>query len=216
MVGVVGFMIGFRKRVWGSRKEFSLGMQSQAFFIICGVIYQLLNGFTRIELDVYILDFVFTSLMTYIVWSGVMIMIQVLLNNKYIGYFASIMVVFVWGIMLSIFDVQSNMLAIGGRPGLIYSDMNSFGPSLSGVIWFNLYWVLFSFICLLIAGALWNRGVISSIKERIQIAKKQIPKSYRLIIVGTISCWIAVAGFIFYIYHKNKKKKIVSDKVLKL
>ncbi|WP_440880408.1 ABC transporter permease/M1 family aminopeptidase [Tenacibaculum sp. C7A-26P2] len=176
----------------------SITVVLHAFFIICGVIYQLLNGFTRIELDVYILDFVFTSLITYIVWSGVMIMIQVLLNNKYIGYFASIMVVFVWEIMLSIFDVQSNMLTIGGRPGLIYSDMNSFGPSLTGVIWFNFYWVLFSFICLLIAGALWNRGAISSIKERIQIAKKQVPKSYRLIIVGTISCWIAVAGFIFY------------------
>ena len=169
-----------------------------AFFIFCGVIYQLANGFTRIELDVYIIDFIVTSFMTYIVWSGVMIMIQVIINNKYIGYFVSIMVIFAWRLMLSIFDVESNMLFIGGRPSLMYSDMNAFGPSLKAGLWFNAYWVLGSFICLLIAGALWNRGAVSSLKERIKIAKKQIPKSYRLIIIGTISCWIAVAGFVYY------------------
>ncbi len=130
-----------------------------------------------------------------------MIMIQVLLSNKYIGYFVSILVVFLWEYLLSIFDVESNMLSIGNVPGMIYSDMNAFGPSLKGVMWFNLYWVLFSFICLLIAGGLWNRGANSSLKARIQIARKQIPKNYRLIIVVTFVCWIAVAGFVFYNIH---------------
>ena len=168
------------------------------FFIICGIFYQLANGFYRIELDVYFQSFFYKSFATYIVWSGVMIMIHVLLNNKYIGYFVSILVVFLWGKMLLLFDVQSNMLSIGNLPGMRYSDMNAFGPSLKGVMWFDLYWVLFSFICLLIAGALWNRGTISSLKERILIAKKQIPKSYRLIGFGTVLCWILVAGFVFY------------------
>lgn len=176
----------------------SVAILIHTFFIICGIFYQLANGFYRIELDIYFLDFIYTSLMTYIVWSGVLIMIQVLFSNKYIGYFVSILVVFLWEYLLSMFDVESNLLAIGKLPGMIYSDMNGFGPSLKGVIWFNVYWVLFSFICLLIAGALWNRGAISSLKERIQIAKKQIPKNYRLIIVGTTVSWIVVAGFVFY------------------
>lgn len=176
----------------------SVAIIIHTFFIICGIFYQLASGFYRIELDIYFLDFFYTSLMTYIVWSGFMIMIQVLINNKYIGYFVSILVVFLWRYLLSFFDVESNMLSIGNLPGMVYSDMNAFGPSLVGVMWFNLYWVLFSFICLLIAGALWNRGAISSLKERIQIAKKQIPKNYRLIAVGTFFCWIAVAAFVFY------------------
>ena len=185
----------------------SVAILIHAFFILCGILYQLANGFYRIELDIYFLDFIYKSLSTYIVWSGVMIMIQVLLGNKYIGYFISILVVFLWGKMLLIFDVQSNMLSIGNLPGMRYSDMNAFGPSLNGVIWFNVYWVLFSFICLLIAGALWNRGAISSLKERIQIAKKQIPKSYRLIGFVTVFCWIVVAGFVFYntqVLNKDK------------
>jgi len=190
----------------------SITIVLHVFFIFCGVIYQLVNGFTRIELDVYILDFIYSNLLTYIVWSGVMIMIQVLLSNKYIGYFVSIMVVFVWQIMLSIFDVQSNMLYIGGVPTVVYSDMNAFGPALKGALWFNLYWVLFSFICLLIAGALWNRGIISSIKERIQIAKKQIPKGYRSIIAVIVTSWILVAGFVYYNTQVLNKYKTSDEK----
>jgi hypothetical protein len=168
------------------------------FFILVGVSYQLINGYTRIELNVYLLDFVYTSLLLYVIWSGVMIMIQVLVNNKYIGYFISIAVIFVWSIVLNIVDVQSNMLAIGGRPSLEYSDMNGFGPGLTGAMWFNTYWFLFSLLCLLIAGALWNRGSISSLMQRLKMARKQVPQQYRLIMIVTLFVWMGVAGFVYY------------------
>jgi len=168
------------------------------FFIFIGIIYQLINGFTRIELDVYLLDFFYSDFIMYIVWSGVMIMVQVLVNNKYIGYFVSIIVIFIWNFVLAMLDIESNMLDIAGGPSLRYSDMNGFGPGLYGAMWFNLYWVLFSIICILIAGVLWNRGFSSSLKERIQTARKQVPNNYRIIILTTAFVWIAVAGFVYY------------------
>ncbi len=168
------------------------------FFIFVGVVYQLMNGYMRIELDVYLLDFFYSDLMMYTIWSGVMIMIQVMVNNKYIGYFVSIGVVFAWSIMMSIIDVQSNMLTIAGRPSVMYSDMNGFGPGLTGALWFNLYWFLFAVVCLLIAGALWNRGTNNSLKVRLQLAKKQVPNKYNVLILATTMAWIGVAGFVFY------------------
>jgi len=136
--------------------------------------------------------------MMYVVWSGVMIMIQVLMNNKYIGYFISIIVIFIWDLILAAFDVSSNMVVIGGGPSLTYSDMNAFGPGLYGAMWFNIYWVLFSVVCILIAGAVWNRGSSSSLMERIKTAKKQVPSSYRLISLVAIVTWIVVAGIVYY------------------
>ncbi|MFT6815825.1 MAG: ABC-2 type transport system permease protein [Sphingobacteriales bacterium] len=170
----------------------------QVFFVFCGIIFQLLNGFTRIELSVYFLDFLYANLPTYAVWSGVMIMIQVLLNNKYIGYFVSIMVVFIWALILSIFDIQSNMLQIAGGPATIYSDMNAFGPNVYGTNMFNLYWILFSIICLLIAGALWNRGIVASLGERIKYSRKSLTKSYKMVFGAVFFCWLVVAAFVFY------------------
>ncbi len=170
----------------------------QSFFIFCGIIYQLVNGYTRIELDVYLLDFVYSNLPIYIIWSGVMIMIQVLFSNKYIGYFVSILVIFILGLLLKIFDIESNMLVIGARPSLEYSDMNAFGPGVKGAFWFGIYWILFSFLCLLLAGALWNRGVLSPLIDRIKVAKKQIPKKYGFIMAITAISWMIVAGFVYY------------------
>ncbi len=168
------------------------------FFMVCGILYQLGNGYTNIEMDVYLLDFLSSSFFTYFIWSGVMILIQVLLNNKYIGYAISILVIFVWNLILSMLDIQSNMLAIGGGPSLRYSDMNGFGPGVEGAMWFNLYWALFAVICLFIAGALWNRGTVSALKERIVNSKKSIPKSSRLTLLSLVVIWTAVAGFVYY------------------
>tara|TARA_R110002050_G_scaffold123023_5_gene241623 strand:- start:4040 stop:7621 length:3582 start_codon:yes stop_codon:yes gene_type:complete len=168
------------------------------FFILIGVIYQLLNGFTRIELDVYLLDFFYENFALYIVFGGIMIMIQVLSSNKYIGYFISVLVLLVWEIILSILDINSNMLDIGGGSSVFYSDMNGFGPGLKSTLWFNFYWILLSVIGLLIAGALWNRGSKSSLLSRIKTAKKEVPKSYRGFIAVLTIIWLGVAGFVYY------------------
>jgi len=168
------------------------------FFILIGIVYQLLHGFTRIELDVYLLDFLYENLPLYIVFGGIMIMIQVLATNKYIGYFISVLILLGWEILMAVLDIQSNMLDVGGSASVYYSDMNAFGPGLKSTLWFNLYWILISIIALLIAGALWNRGIKSSLLSRIKTARREVPKSYRWVIsiVGVI--WLGVAGYVYY------------------
>ncbi|TYA58033.1 M1 family aminopeptidase [Formosa maritima] len=168
------------------------------FFIGIAIVYQLLHGFTRIELDVYLLDFFYENLALYIIFGGIMIMIQVLSSNKYIGYFISILVLLVWSIVLNILDITSNMLNIGGSASVFYSDMNAFGPGLKSTLWFNLYWILLSLLGLLIAGALWSRGSKNSLWNRIKTARKEVPKSYRGVILITAVAWLSVAAFVYY------------------
>ena len=54
----------------------SLTVLLQIFFIFCGIVYQLVNGYFRIELEIYLLDFFYANFLTYVIWSGVMITIQ--------------------------------------------------------------------------------------------------------------------------------------------
>ncbi|MCC1483840.1 ABC transporter permease/M1 family aminopeptidase [Winogradskyella immobilis] len=168
------------------------------FFIVIGVIYQLLNGYTRIELDVYLLDFLYVNLPLFITFSGVTILIQVLSSNKYIGYFIAILILFVLEIVLSILDISSNMLNLANGPFLQYSDMDRFGPGLKAALWFNLYWILFTLLGLLVAGALWNRGSKSSLIARVKAARKEIPKSYRGVIAVATIAWLGVSGYVYY------------------
>lgn len=167
-------------------------------FVVLAIIFQVLNGFTGIELDVYILSYLYKLLPTYIVYAGVLILVQVLMKSKYLAYFVSVLIIFVSKIFFSVFDIESNMLFIADRPNLMYSDLNGFGPGLKGALWFNAYWILFALVCLSIAGMLWNRGIVSSLKSRIRKARKEVPKKYLAFMTVSFLLWVAVAGFVFY------------------
>lgn len=168
------------------------------FFILVGVCAQLMMGYTRIELDVYLLDFLLNNLPNYIIFSALFIFIQTLMRNRYVGYFVSVLVFFLWNTLMSIFDISSNMLNLAGGPGLMYSDMNGFGPGLKGALWFMLYWYLFSAILLFVAGVLWPRSVVSGFRERVKIARGTLDKKTIVSFCGLIGAFVLVAGFVYY------------------
>ena len=131
---------------------FSLTLVLHLFFVSLAIVYQLLKGYFQIELSTYFWDFVYNNFPLYLGTSVAMVAIQVLVNHKYLGYMVSIIMVLGLDIILSILDIQSNMLGFMGSPYLIYSDMNGFGPSNLGVFWFNLYWILGPLFLLVLSG----------------------------------------------------------------
>lgn len=167
-------------------------------FILISIFYQLFNGYTRLELDVYLRDLFYTNFWFYFSLGGISILIQVLVNNKYIGYFITIMLIFIWELVLIVLDVKSNMLIIGGGPQLIYSDMNGFGPGLTSALWFNLYWSLFAFLCLCSASVICNRGQQETLKNRLKYALRTLSKTHIALITGLKLVWLSVFAFVFY------------------
>ena len=169
-----------------------------AFFIVIGVFYQLANGYTRLELDLYITSFILRELPNYLLWSGILVLVQVLVNQKYIAYFISILLIFALSIFFQILDVQSNLLNLGNAPSLMYSEMNGFGPGLLGALWFNLYWILFGFLLILVSGLIWNRGVRIGLKNRLAQLRTGFTGSYAIITSAVFIIWVGTASFIFY------------------
>ncbi len=176
----------------------SVGVLLYMFLIGIGVVYQLLQGYTAVELDVYLLHFLYNDLSTVIVYSCLMILVQVLVSNKYLGYFISLLLVFVWEIMLSVLHIETNMLDIDGGPYLLYSDISGFGPGVKSALWFHLYWILIGVLWIFIAGSIWNRGVKSSLINRIRSLKKNNSKSFWIRFAGVGAVWLIVAGVVFY------------------
>ena len=167
-------------------------------FVVLSILYQLMDGYTRIELNVYLVDFFVGLLPGYIVLTGLMIFIQVLANNKYLGYFISLVFIFVWSTIMLAMDISSNMLAIGATPSIRYSDMNGFGPGFTGALWFNVYWLLFSALLLLTAGLVWNRGVLRTLKQRLRTIGNELSSRYRGALYSVGGLWLIVAGVVYY------------------
>ena len=171
----------------------------QAFFVIIGVISQLLRGYTAIEFDIYLIDFVLDTLPSIVFYASLFVLIQTLSKNKYIAYFISILLVFTWNIMMSsVFEVSTRMLILGSTPSISYSDMNGFGPGLTGAIWFNFYWVLLGIILLIAAGIFYPRMNVSGFKERIKLSLSRVNKSTWMATGIFTVLWLLVSSFIYY------------------
>ncbi|PCI94432.1 MAG: hypothetical protein COB15_14220 [Flavobacteriales bacterium] len=176
----------------------SVGICLNLFFIIAAIVYQVLNGYTNIELGVYMQDFIFKALPMYVIWSMIFVFLQVILNNKYIGYFVSILLIFLLDILMLIFEFQSNMVNIGSSPSYKYSDMNGFGAELYSSNWFNVYWILFSVLLLVLAGLIWVRGTTFGFKNRLKSAAKHLTPKYALGLSIVTILWLGTASFVYY------------------
>jgi hypothetical protein len=171
----------------------------QVIFIFMGILSQLFRGYTDIELDIYLIDFLVDTLPGYIVFAAIFVFIQTLTNNRYIGYFAGLLFFISWNIIGgSVFEWQSNMLFPGGSPGIFYSDMSGFGPGMTGTLWFNVYWFLFAIILLAKAALFWPRSAVSGFKEKYKMAMSNFSGSYRNGMLVLAAVWIGVGGWVFY------------------
>ena len=166
--------------------------------IFSGVLIQLLNGYTRIQLDLYLADMTveWVSLSFIAVLS---MFIHVLVNNKYLGYFAIVAYIIAQEFILKeALDIHHNLLLFGAYPGYTYSDMNGFGPATTGLAWFNLYWLLFCGLLSLVAILLWSRGKETNLRKRLQIAQGRFTPTTRTVTLAIGGLWLLVGGFIFY------------------
>ncbi|PWJ34184.1 ABC transporter permease/M1 family aminopeptidase [Sediminitomix flava] len=184
-----------------SAKAFAL--ISMLSVILIGMIffaagYQLINGYTRFEFDVYFTVLFLDTFPGFMIWIFVCILIQVLVNHKYIAYFVSILIMFGSEILMSVFDVQSRMIDIGSAPNITYSDISGLGPGLSSTIWFTIYWVLFGLLALFKAGFFWNRGTTKTFPVRIKLAVQQMKGGNAIAFYGLSVLWIGVASFVYY------------------
>ena len=176
----------------------SLSILIHFALVFVAVIYQLAMGYTEIEFSLYLKDFIYNLFPLYFTICAAVVAIQVIVNNKYIGYVVSVIVLLVLDIILVVLDISSNMISFAATPYMIYSDLNGFGPSNIGVFWFSVYWMLFAMFLFTLSGFIWNRGTVKNFKERLNGFKSNITRPY-VIIVSLIGLfWIAVSFFVYY------------------
>ncbi|MDG2265677.1 MAG: hypothetical protein P8L91_01715, partial [Candidatus Marinimicrobia bacterium] len=176
----------------------SVGTILNLFFIGGAILYQLANGYTKIELGLYAQDFLFTAFPMYIIWSCILVFVQIMINNKYLGYFVSILLIFLLDILFLIMEVESNMLSIGSGPSYTYSDMNGFAPFITRLITYKLYWISFCALIIIISNLFWVRGSSDNFMSRFQLAKTRMNNYYIAGIASSLAVFILLGSFIFY------------------
>ena len=165
--------------------------------IVVGIVAQTLHGYTFYEIDVYVKSLMVLRLLNYANLVILSLLFHYLINNRYIAFFVFATFIVMNSSIGELLQISSNMVAFNAKPGIIYSDMNGFGPFVPATIWFNLYWGLFCVVLFFIVMAFYIRGKEVGFKQRLHNAMLQLNKN-KVGIASSLVAFILCGGFVFY------------------
>ncbi len=165
--------------------------------ILAGILVQTMNGYFRFEIGQYVMSLLVFDFLDF-AWLAVMaLFFQHLIQHRYIAYFAFVVFLVLNSFVWSALKVESNMVIFGATPFMIFSDMNGFGPFLSGKIWFSGYWTLIAALIAVISHGFSMRGKETGFASRSRQAWSRIRQNalpVALLAGVTLLC----GAFVFY------------------
>ena len=165
---------------------------------LTGMVIQLVKGGVPLEPALYFQNLVIGA-MPFVLMGMIAVVLQVLTNNKFVGYLLTILMI-LSALFMAPLHLKHNLYNIAGLPAVPYSDMNGFGHFLTGWSWFALYWGLITAALVIVAHAFWVRGLSSAMPARIRQAKSRL-KGVSAIALAV--CVIAFSACGVWIFHNT-------------
>ncbi|MEZ0542924.1 M1 family aminopeptidase [Fibrella arboris] len=169
--------------------------------VVCvgaGILAQTLMGYTVYDLRQYVVEFFLIGLSRLIPIIVLSMLMHTLVNNKYVAFFAVVVVLITNGYIWGPLDVQSNLVQFNATPDYTYSDMNGWGPYVASLVWFRMYWSLFTALLGVVAVLFWVRGKDTAWANRWQLASRQFNGLNRRVTIGLMVGWLIVGSFLAY------------------
>jgi len=117
-----------------SMVAFTLGLG-----IFCGIALQTVKGYTNYELGIYLRELLVYDFLQFGGLIALGMFVQTVVNNKYIGYFAFLILIVAFKFGPQALEITSNLVTYGSIPSYIYSDMNGWNLFSEGIAWFSAY-----------------------------------------------------------------------------
>ncbi len=168
--------------------------------MLCGLIVQSAKGYTHFEIGQYLFSLFVMQWPLYALLAVLAVTLQVLIDNKYLAYFAMIGF-YGFMIMARPMGLEHPMWVYASGLPIQYSDMDGYGSRLIELAWYNVFWGGLALAMLALCAALWVRGTSQAWSGRVLAAKHEItPFMKRSFILGC-SLFVLVGSLLFY--HNN-------------
>lgn len=164
---------------------------------VLGIGWQLSHGYTHLEPGLY-LGMLGLNAIPFILIAVMALFLQVIANNKFLGYLLNIVWLAVSSIGFSLLHWDHNLYNYGSAPGVPYSDMNGFGHFLIGALWFNGYWACFAIVLLVVASLFWMRGTDSDWRHRLREARARLRAPSLAVLAAALLAFIGSGSWIYY------------------
>ncbi|WP_395405639.1 ABC transporter permease [Pseudoduganella sp. UC29_106] len=178
------------------------GVQAVLLLIVmvCGMLIQLSKGYFNLQPGLWFQGLFLVALPGYMLIAVLSIAAQVMINQKYVAYFAMI-VYYVATITFATLGLDHPMVLYGVTPGLRYSDMNGYGHFLMRERWYELYWAGAALMMVVLCVIFWSRGSNTEWKQRVQLARHALTVPVLASFGIGLLIFLGTGGVLYYNLH---------------
>ena len=173
-----------------------------------GIITQLLNGYHDFEVGQYARILLGLQLPEYLLFAVLVFLIHALVNQKYLGLLASL-VVYLYLVVAPFIGVQHKLLVYSASPEWSFTDMRGFGGTIGPWVWFKLYWAAWALLLAIAAKVAWVRGTDSGGAARLRLARLRVTRATLGAGATAVALIVAFGGFVFY--NTNVLNEYITD-----
>ncbi|GAA4359535.1 M1 family aminopeptidase [Hymenobacter saemangeumensis] len=177
--------------------------------MLCGMLLQTLKGYFNYEPGLYLTTLFGLQLPDYLLLCVLAMLVQVLVNNKYLGHFVMV-VYYVANIFKGQLGINHKLLDYAGNPEVQYSDLNKYGHFLESFSWFKLYWAAGALLLALVANVLWVRGTEARFAHRASESRRRWGRPAWTALATGLVIMMGAGGFIFY--NTNVRNQYITPK----
>lgn len=168
----------------------------QALMLVTGVIVQAAYGYTRFQVDLYLVELFINDGSLFFFLITLAFLVHVLCPNKYVGYFAYIAFLIVNAFIWAPLDVGTRLVRYPSRPEMIYSDLYGHAPFWQSWWWFTAYWGAFALVLITLAAGLWPRGKEVNLRRRLGLFRGPLR-------TACYACLVLFAGLGGWLYYNT-------------
>lgn len=172
----------------------------QLVIMLCAIFAQLVQGFLRVELGLYLQTLLGYRMIDYVLFACLAFFVHVLSPNKYLGFFLSAGIYLFIEFFFQPLGLEHRLWSYMSSTPLPYSDMNGYGHFVWPFLAFKLYWAGLAAIFVILSFAFWQRGPETHWRARLQhgLANLKTPEW-----VGLAAATLLFVGMGSYIYYNT-------------
>ena len=182
-----------------------------ALRMAAGMLVQMVMGYHDFEVGLYLQILFGIQLADYLLLIVLALVVHVVVNQKYVGHLV-ILILYVLIAVASVNEMGHNLLVYGSDPGVFYTDMRGFGPSLRPWLWFKLYWTGWALLLAVVTRLLWVRGSECGLWVRLQIARRRFTHQTAATSATAAGLILTLGSLIFYNTNVLNEYATASDR----
>ncbi|MEL6823086.1 MAG: hypothetical protein AAFP70_15105, partial [Calditrichota bacterium] len=185
-----------------------------ALLMLGGILTQISKGYYNFEIGHYLFELFFLHMLHFTVFACLSFFVQTVIGNVYAAFF--LLIFFPLGVgfigqnapKFGFHLLNQAVFLFNQVPGnsiewLGWSDLDGYGERLPIYLTYKLYWLLAGAVLLLMTLLFWQRGMLMSLREKFRTAYFRLHGRMAIGILGFISAFLAVGGFIYYETNVN-------------